>query len=154
MFANGSGDQVSISGWLIPKTQKVVLDTSLLSRVKRRNPKKGVEPSPTPRNSSYWKGSFRVALNYGRQLYFYPKIRPSQVPTLQAKEDQGAMAIKWYSAFPEAPALLNPHHQIVLSHNQDIRWGGVLPLCGESVGAFCSPSRLGHQAVVVTYHGW
>ena len=31
VFANGSGDQGSIPGWVIPKTQKMVLDTSLLN---------------------------------------------------------------------------------------------------------------------------
>ena len=41
------------------------------SRVKWSNPGKGVVPSPTPRCSSYWKGSLRVTLNYGRQLYFF-----------------------------------------------------------------------------------
>ena len=30
-FANSLGDRGSISGWVIPKTQKMVLDTSLLS---------------------------------------------------------------------------------------------------------------------------
>ena len=38
-------------------------------RVKWSNLGKRVAPSPTPRCSNYWKGSFRVALNYGRQLY-------------------------------------------------------------------------------------
>ena len=32
--------------------------------------RKEVVPSPTPRCSSYRKGSLRVALDYGRQLYF------------------------------------------------------------------------------------
>ena len=41
-----------------------------VSRVKWSNPEKGVAPSPTPLCSSYWKGSFRVGLDYGRQLYF------------------------------------------------------------------------------------
>ena len=40
-----------------------------ISRVKWSNPGKGVVPSPTPRCSSYWKGSLQVALNYSRQLY-------------------------------------------------------------------------------------
>ena len=40
------------------------------SRVKWRNPGKGVAPSPTPRCSSYWKGSLRIALDNSRQLYF------------------------------------------------------------------------------------
>ena len=39
------------------------------SRVKWSNPGKGVAPSPTPWCSSYRKGSLRVTLNYGRQLY-------------------------------------------------------------------------------------
>ena len=40
-----------------------------VSRVKWSNPGKGVAPSPTPRCSSYWKGSFRVAFDYSHQLY-------------------------------------------------------------------------------------
>ena len=35
------------------------------SRVKWSNPEKGVAPSPTP-----WCSSYRVTLDYGRQLYF------------------------------------------------------------------------------------
>ena len=31
MLTNGSGDQSLISGWVIPKTQKIVLDASLLN---------------------------------------------------------------------------------------------------------------------------
>ena len=38
--------------------------------MKWNNLGKGVAPSPTPRCSSYWKGSFRVTFAYGRQLYF------------------------------------------------------------------------------------
>ena len=36
------------------------------------------------------------------------------------------MAMKGYSAFPKAPALLEPHHQIVYGHILDTRvfWGG------------------------------
>ena len=32
--------------------------------------REGVAPSPTPWCSSYRKGSLRVTLDYGRQLYF------------------------------------------------------------------------------------
>ena len=77
VFANDLGDLGSIPGRVIPKTLKMVLDTSLLntqqykvlSRVKWSNPGKGVAPSPTPRCSSYWKGSLRVALDQDPQLY-------------------------------------------------------------------------------------
>ena len=44
-----------------------------VSRVKWSNPEKGVAPSPTPRCSSYWKGSLRVALDCSRQLIYYTK---------------------------------------------------------------------------------
>ena len=77
VFANGSGDLGSIPGRVIPKTQKMVLDASLLStqhykvRIKGKveQSRKGVAPSPTHWCSSYRKGSLRVTLDYGRQLY-------------------------------------------------------------------------------------
>ena len=59
VFANGMGDLGSIPRRVIPKTLKMVFDTSLLntqqyvSRVKWSNPRKGVTPSPKPRCSSY-----------------------------------------------------------------------------------------------------
>ena len=40
------------------------------SRVNWSNPGKGVAPSPTHLCSSYWKGSLRVTIDYGRQLYY------------------------------------------------------------------------------------
>ena len=46
------------------------------SRVKWSNPGNGVVPSLTPWCSSYWKGSLRVALNYG-QLILCLKVRES-----------------------------------------------------------------------------
>ena len=61
VFASGPDDLGSIPGRVIPKTLRMVLDTSLLntqqykvlSRVKLRNPGKGVGPSLTPRCSSF-----------------------------------------------------------------------------------------------------
>ena len=44
-----------------------------------------------------------------------------QVLPLQVRVDLGTMAMKEYFAFPKAPALLEPHHQIVLCHIQDKR---------------------------------
>ena len=78
VFANGPGDLGSIPGRVIPKTQKMVLDASLLNtqhykvRIKGKVEQswEGVAPSPTPWCSSYRKGSLRVTLDYGRQLYF------------------------------------------------------------------------------------
>ena len=37
------------------------------------------------------------------------------------------MAIKRYSAFPKAPTLLEPHHEIVSSHTQETRGGVSYP---------------------------
>ena len=76
VFANGPGDLGSIPGRVIPKTQKMVL-ASLLNtqhykvRIKGKveQSREGVAPSPTPWCSSYRKGSLRVTLDYGRQLY-------------------------------------------------------------------------------------
>ena len=75
VFANGLGDLGSIPGRVIPKTQKMVLDASLLStqhykvRIKGKveQSRKGVAPSPTHWCSSYRKGSLRVTLHNGRQ---------------------------------------------------------------------------------------
>ena len=77
VFANGPGGLGSIPGRVIPKTQKMVLDASLLNtqhykvRIKGKveQSREGVVPSPTPWCSSYRKGSLRVTLNYGRPLY-------------------------------------------------------------------------------------
>ena len=38
------------------------------------------------------------------------------------------MVIKGYSAFPKAPTLLKPHHQIVLCHIHDTLWRSLTPL--------------------------
>ena len=61
VFANSPGDQGSIPGRVIAKTQKMVLGAALLNiqhykaraRVKWGNPGNGVAPSPTPLCSSY-----------------------------------------------------------------------------------------------------
>ena len=71
VFANGLRDQGSIPSWVIPKTQKMVLDAALLNtqhckiRIKGKveQSKKGVAPSPTPQCSSYWKGSLQVTVD-------------------------------------------------------------------------------------------
>ena len=71
-------DLGSIPGQVIPKTQKWYLMPPCLtlsiirygSRVKWSNPEKEVAPSPTPWCSNYRKGSLRITLDYGRQLYF------------------------------------------------------------------------------------
>ena len=78
VFANGPGDLGSIPGRVIPKTQKMVLDASLLNtqhykvRIKGKvePSREGVAPSPTSWCSSYRKGSLRVTLDYGRQLTY------------------------------------------------------------------------------------
>ena len=77
VFANGPGDLGSIPGRVIRKTQKMVLDASLLNtqhykvRIKGKveQSREGVAPSPTPWCSSYRKGSPPVTLDYVRQLY-------------------------------------------------------------------------------------
>ena len=48
-------------------------------------------------------------------------IETYQVLPLQATVDLGAMAIKEYSTFPKAPALLEPHQGKALALNQSQR---------------------------------
>ena len=60
---------------------------------------------------------------------------------LRAKVDQEAIAMKEYSAFPKAPALLESHHQIVSCHSKDILCR-VLPLGRQAAGVFYCNSRL------------
>ena len=77
VFTYGPRDRGSISGWDIPKTLKMVLDISLLNtqnckaRIKSQVEQSRERSSTLPNASvSYWKGSLRNALDYGRQLYF------------------------------------------------------------------------------------
>ena len=75
-------------------------------------------------------------------VLFDPQTGPYQELQLWARVDQGAMVIKEYSAFPKAPALLEPHHLILLYHTKDTCWWGeVLPLSRGAVGVFWSPSQ-------------
>ena len=46
-------------------------------------------------------------------VLFDPLVGPYQVLPLRAGVDLGAIPMEGYSAFPKAPALLDPHHQIV-----------------------------------------
>ena len=79
VYAKGPENLGSIPGHVIPRLLKWYLIPPCLKRsnkryessVKWNNPGKGVAPSPTPRCSSYWKGSLPITLDYGRQLYFY-----------------------------------------------------------------------------------
>ena len=74
VFAIGPGDLGSIPGRVIPKTQKIVFDASLLntqhyevrikSKVEQSRERSCTLPYP------YSKGSLRVTLDYCRQRYF------------------------------------------------------------------------------------
>ena len=71
VFTNGSRDHGSILSQVIPKTQKILFNASLLNtqhykvwiKGKWSNPGKGVAPSPTPECSSFWKGNLHVTLD-------------------------------------------------------------------------------------------
>ena len=79
VLANGPEDLGFIPDRIIPNTQKMVLDVSLLYtqhykiRIngKWSNPGKDVAPSPTSQCCSYWKGTFCIALDYGQPTYLY-----------------------------------------------------------------------------------
>ena len=90
VLANGMEDLGSISGWVIPKTQKWYLMLPCLtliiimygSRVKWGNLGKGVASCPKPWCSCYWKGSLQVTLDYGHQLYLLTQI-PMSIARLE-----------------------------------------------------------------------
>ena len=54
-------------------------------------------------------------------------IGPYQVLPLRAREELGAMAMKGFSEFLKAPALLESHHQIVSWYIRDTRFGSLTP---------------------------
>ena len=63
--------------------------------------------------------------------------------SIWARVDLGAMAIKLYSAFPKAPAVLESNHEIVKCHIHNTHLGNeVLPFCKGAVSIFYSPSQL------------
>ena len=78
VFADDPGDLGSISGYVIPKTFKRLLDTSLLNtqqykvRIKGKMEQSWERSSalPTPRCCSYWKRSLLVVLDHGRQFIY------------------------------------------------------------------------------------
>ena len=102
VFANGPGDMGSIPGRVIPKTQKMVLDASLLNtqhykvRIKGKveQSREAVAPSPTHWCSSYRKGSLRVTLDYGRQLYLLT-ARVHGLKMNKGHHVQNAYSTKW-----------------------------------------------------------
>ena len=100
---NGSGDRGSIPGRVISKTQKMVLNGTLLNtqdykiqiKSKWSNPRKGVTPSLTPRCSSYWKESLwvpsitigQLQLNFSRPTgHTMLLIRQSDSPVRTSSE--------------------------------------------------------------------
>ena len=76
------GDLGSIPGRVIPKTFKMVLDTSLLNIQQYKVRIAGKVEQSRERSSAlsytsvhrFWKGSLRVALDYGHQLYFISSL--------------------------------------------------------------------------------
>ena len=56
-------------------------------------------------------------------VIFNLKMGPYQVQPFRARADLGPMEMKGCSAFPKAPASLEPHHQIVQCHIQDTHGG-------------------------------
>ena len=88
VFTNGPRPWCSILDQIISKTQKMVLDASLLNtkhykvwiKSKWSNPGKGIAPSSTPQCSSYWKGSLQVTLDYSRTTNTHQNSRTGALP--------------------------------------------------------------------------
>ena len=65
-------------------------------------------------------------------VLFDPSTGPSQVLPLQTRVDLGAIAMKGYSRFPKAPALQEPHNQMVKCHIHDTHGVCLTPLVRSS----------------------
>ena len=80
VFANGPGDRGSIPGDVIPKTFKMVLDTSLHNSQQYKICIKGKVEQPRERSSAFLdkkkllKGSLLVALDSHQQLYLLKQL--------------------------------------------------------------------------------
>ena len=71
--------------------------------------------------------STQIARNYNLK-HFYLTHWPSQVLPLRVSLDLRTKTMKRYSAFPKAPSLVKPHHQIFNYPIQDTRWVIFTPL--------------------------
>ena len=94
VFANYPGD---FKKWYLIPPCLALSDIRYVSRVKWCNPGKRVAPSPTPRCSSYWKGSLRIALDYSRHFtYFYIYI---YIYIVQFDGDSNSIKSSWWIYF-------------------------------------------------------
>ena len=58
----------------------------------------------------------------------WPIDRTLSGATTSGQSEPGSDGNKEVFYIRQAPALLEPHHQIVSCHNQDTRWGSLTPL--------------------------
>ena len=157
VFANGPGDLGSIPGRVIQKTQKMVLDASLLNtqhykvRIKGKveQSREGVALSPTPWCSSYRKGSLRVTLDYGRQLYFtymLPKGISTKVNVIAGLEfelayyDVIVQNVSHYSP-RTPPSIVFPWHNELYKGSF---WDCLGTLLSSRVSGYWSPPTVSH----------
>ena len=104
---NGPGVRSSIPGQVIPKTQKMVHNSSLLNtqnykiqiKSKWSNAGKGAAPFPTPHCCSYWKGSLWVVLDYGRPTYIYIYIYIYTTPITFLWHSRRSLASRYICTF-------------------------------------------------------
>ena len=62
---------------------------------------------------------FVLSLNVKQFYYSITPRGPYQGLPIRARVDLRVVAMKGYSAFPKAPVLMEPHHQIIQCHIQD-----------------------------------
>ena len=96
VFANSPGDLGSIPGRVIPKTFKMVLDTSLLNTHQCKVSIKGKVEQSRERCSSYWKGNLWSPTTIVSTLLYFTLLNVLQ---LRIRVDLGIMEIKLYTFF-------------------------------------------------------
>ena len=84
-------------------------------------------------------------------VLFNPYIEPYQALPLGVRVDLEAMAVKGYSAFPQAPEFLEPNHSNVFRHIQVTRWWWGLILLYRQTFRVCYSCS---QLYYVSIFGW
>ena len=120
VFANGPGDWGSIPDWVIPKAQKMVLDTSLLNTMNYKvwikgkwcNPREGVTPFPTTQCCHFCKENFAL-----------PSIMVGQYTLLMCVDSLSLVDIKSVLSHVTSQSYTRNEPSRALKDNFYVHWG-------------------------------
>ena len=150
VFTNGPGDRCSIPGRVIPKTQKMVLDASLLNtqykvwiKGKMEQSKKRISALPLHLGIvAIEKGAFRspstMVANFTH--FFLPIDRTQSGATTPGQSRPGSDGNAGVPHIPRNSSVTGTSLSDGLVSYPEHSLEGVFPLCREAVGVFYGPS--------------